>query len=277
MSKLLLKLPWFVAAPLIVVVAAGFAYVGYAFTGDYFNETCKNERNLLTGEFEASNCGEGAKVAARLKETEAVIAVGGGQVGAVQPAVPSPGATAPMASASPTGAPGVQATADSATGAPTPSAVTSASAESTTMAPAASPSTSPTATPAAAQPTATPTSPPPAPTAKTGVIAAGAFRNGAPGHNGSGSVQAQQLADGKVNLFLSNLSVTNGPDLYVVLSASPTGDYSGGDLLVAKLKANNGSQNYALPAGVDLSRYNSVSIWCKSFDVTFAYAPLEPR
>ena len=53
--------------------------------------------------------------------------------------------------------------------------------------------------------------------------------------------------------------------------------HAGGDLLVAKLKANNGSQNYALPAGVDLSRYNSVSIWCKSFDVTFAYAPLEPR
>ncbi len=165
MSKLLLKLPWFVAAPLIVVVAAGFAYVGYAFTGDYFNETCTNERNLLSGEFEPSNCGEGAKVAASLKETEAVKAVGGGQVGAVQPAAPSPGATAPLAGASPTRAPGVQATADSTTGAPTPSAVTSASVESTTTAPAASPSTSPTAPGAAAQPTATPTSAPPAPTA----------------------------------------------------------------------------------------------------------------
>lgn len=47
--------------------------------------------------------------------------------------------------------------------------------------------------------------------------------------------------------------------------------------MLEKLKANNGTQNYAIPAGTDLSLYKSVIIWCRPFDVTFAYAILEVR
>ena len=43
------------------------------------------------------------------------------------------------------------------------------------------------------------------------------------------------------------------------------------------VKGNRGDQNYQLPADVDLSRYESVSIWCKRFGVNFGSATLKPR
>ena len=50
-------------------------------------------------------------------------------------------------------------------------------------------------------------------------------------------------------LRLENLRVTNGPDLYVYLAT----DKSASDFVnVGKLKANNGNQNYDIPAGIDL-------------------------
>jgi Electron transfer DM13 len=40
------------------------------------------------------------------------------------------------------------------------------------------------------------------------------------------------------------------------------------------LKGNVGSQNYAIPADVDLAQLTSVSIWCDRFDVSFGAAAL---
>jgi hypothetical protein len=40
------------------------------------------------------------------------------------------------------------------------------------------------------------------------------------------------------------------------------------------LKGNIGDQNYDLPAGVDLSQYNSVVIYCLPFHVVFSTATL---
>ena len=40
------------------------------------------------------------------------------------------------------------------------------------------------------------------------------------------------------------------------------------------LKGNVGDQNYDLPAGVDLTVYRSVTIWCRRFSVNFGTAPL---
>jgi hypothetical protein len=76
--KLLQSVPWFVAAPAVVVAAAVFAGASYYFTGPLFHETCANERNLLTGEFEASNCGEGADVARRPTTQEPTRPLDGG-------------------------------------------------------------------------------------------------------------------------------------------------------------------------------------------------------
>jgi hypothetical protein len=40
------------------------------------------------------------------------------------------------------------------------------------------------------------------------------------------------------------------------------------------IKGNIGDQNYALSADVDLSKYRTISIWCKRFAINFGVAPL---
>lgn len=45
---------------------------------------------------------------------------------------------------------------------------------------------------------------------------------------------------------------------------------------LGRLKAFRGSQNYAVPPGVELSRYGSVVIWCEHFGVLISPATLKP-
>jgi hypothetical protein len=44
---------------------------------------------------------------------------------------------------------------------------------------------------------------------------------------------------------------------------------------LGRLKAFKGSQNYPVPAGVDLSRYPNVVIWCEQFGVLISPAQLK--
>ena len=84
-------------------------------------------------------------------------------------------------------------------------------------------------------------------------------------------------ADRRV-LRLDQLSTENGPDLNVYLSAAPAdapaGRFDDDFVDLGDLKGNIGSQNYELPAGVDLARYRTVVIWCVRFHVAFGSAPL---
>ena len=45
---------------------------------------------------------------------------------------------------------------------------------------------------------------------------------------------------------------------------------------LGRLKAFKGSQNYPVPAGVDLAKYGSVVIWCEQFGVLISPAALKP-
>jgi hypothetical protein len=67
--------------------------------------------------------------------------------------------------------------------------------------------------------------------------------------------------------------VRNGPDLFVYLSPSADG-YAEGALNLGGLKATDGSFNYEVPEGTDISQFKSVIIWCRRFTVLFAVAPL---
>jgi Electron transfer DM13 len=90
-------------------------------------------------------------------------------------------------------------------------------------------------------------------------------------HNAEGIAKVIPLQDGSSTLRLENLHVTNGPDLYVYLSP----DKSASDFVnIGKLKANNGNQNYEIPAETDLSKYEMVLIWCRPFSVLFGSAEL---
>lgn len=100
-----------------------------------------------------------------------------------------------------------------------------------------------------------------------------------PVHHANGIASIYRLDDGQRVLRLENFKSTNGPNLYVYLSgtASPRNSAqlsAAGEFEVAPLKGNIGNQNYALPAGLDLSKFKSVVIYCKHFHVVFGSAPL---
>ena len=105
-------------------------------------------------------------------------------------------------------------------------------------------------------------------------------------HGTTGTVRVLQLADGSRVLRLENLDTSNGPDLKVVLSDAPVIPGKAGwhvfddgqHVKIGNLKGNKGSQNYVIPAEVDLALLRSVSIWCDRFNVSFGAAELvEPR
>lgn len=103
-------------------------------------------------------------------------------------------------------------------------------------------------------------------------------------HRTTGSVRVLGLPDGSRVLRLEDLRTSNGPELKVWLTDAPvrTGREGwfvfddGRHVDLGGLKGNVGSQNYTVPAGVDLAGLTSVSIWCDRFDVSFGAARLEP-
>ena len=90
-------------------------------------------------------------------------------------------------------------------------------------------------------------------------------------HKAEGIVKVINLADGRTFLRLENLKTTNGPDLYVYLSV---GKDPSDIVNLGRLKGNIGNQNYEIPAGADLSKYDTVLIWCKAFSTLFGSAKL---
>lgn len=107
----------------------------------------------------------------------------------------------------------------------------------------------------------------------------GSFRDADSFHRGSGRATIYRLPDGSHLLRLEEFRVTNGPDLRLLLSAHPDPEDrddlgAAGYTEVARLKGNVGSQNYALPAGLDVEAAHSVVIYCKPFHVVFSVAPL---
>ena len=90
-------------------------------------------------------------------------------------------------------------------------------------------------------------------------------------HKAEGIAKVINLADGRTFLRLENLKTTNGPDLYVYLSV---GKDASDIVNLGRLKGNIGNQNYEIPAGTDLSKYNTALIWCKAFSTLFGSAKL---
>lgn len=90
-------------------------------------------------------------------------------------------------------------------------------------------------------------------------------------HNAEGVAKIIQLADRTDILRLENFKATNGPDLYVYLST----DKTNADIVnLGRLKGNIGNQNYLIPAGTDITKYNTALIWCRAFSVIFGSAQL---
>jgi hypothetical protein len=114
-------------------------------------------------------------------------------------------------------------------------------------------------------PTASPTPPP--------LALAGTFTGADDFHFGRGTARLLETAPGTYVVRLEDFAVRNGPDLYVYLSPAANG-YADGVVELGRLKADKGNQNYAVPAGSDVSASASVVVWCKQFSVQFAVATL---
>lgn len=102
-------------------------------------------------------------------------------------------------------------------------------------------------------------------------ILKGSFTDADNFHKGSGEAQVYKLPDGTQLLRFENFTVTNGPDLRVLLAVD--GDPANA-IELGKLKGNIGDQNYDIPSDTDISTFNSVLIYCKPFQVIFSTATL---
>lgn len=91
-------------------------------------------------------------------------------------------------------------------------------------------------------------------------------------HHGSGTATLYELEDGSAVLRLEDFEVTNGPDLHVFLVPQEGTMDQYVDL--GSLKGNIGDQNYEIPAGVDVSKFDTVIVYCVPFSVLFASASL---
>ena len=111
------------------------------------------------------------------------------------------------------------------------------------------------------------------------IVATGMFIHANPGdpiHYGKGKVTAYQDL---VHLE-GDFEVGPGPKFHVYLvpekNVIPSTNVARTMFVdLGRLKAFKGSQNYPIPAGVDLAKYESVVIWCEQFGVLISPAALK--
>ena len=111
------------------------------------------------------------------------------------------------------------------------------------------------------------------------VVARGTFIHADPSdriHWGRGAVTLR-----RDSVFLeADFEVGPGPKYHVYLMPNAnirTNAAVKGQMFVdlGRLRSFKGSQRYSIPAGVDLSKYNSVIIWCEQFSVLISPADLK--
>ena len=115
---------------------------------------------------------------------------------------------------------------------------------------------------------------------KTKALETGTFHGKV--HKTSGRATIYQEADGKLLLRLTDFKTSNGPDVHVILIAAKDAEddanfpnSSTERVELGTLKGNEGDQNYEIPSDTDLSKFQTVSIYCERFNANFGAAPLE--
>jgi hypothetical protein len=99
-------------------------------------------------------------------------------------------------------------------------------------------------------------------------------------YEGSGSAMILRAgADAAPYLRLESFSTSAGPALHVLLTkvASPSSaaDVAKGSVDLGALRGFKGNLTYPLPAGVDVTQYAGVIVYCVDYDVVFTAAALD--
>ena len=98
-------------------------------------------------------------------------------------------------------------------------------------------------------------------------------------HRTNGTVEIITEANGDRILRLNNFVTDNGPALQVILYEDGVVpkkiEGKGRYVSLGELEQIEGTQDYVIPASVNLANFNAVGIWCEAFDVTFGYAALD--
>lgn len=87
-----------------------------------------------------------------------------------------------------------------------------------------------------------------------------------------GGWSIEKRGDQHVISFNDKFKTKGGPDLKVFLSPQSIDTVNGKNatnnaVLVAVLKKNKGSQEYVLPANIDISSFNSLLIHCEAYSI----------
>ncbi len=89
-------------------------------------------------------------------------------------------------------------------------------------------------------------------------------------HEVAGSAKVIDTVDGKVLRF-EDFETVNGPDLRIYLATDTSAD----DYVdLGPIRGTKGDINYTLPAGTDLTKYDTVLVWCRAFSKLFSSAEL---
>ena len=91
-------------------------------------------------------------------------------------------------------------------------------------------------------------------------------------HDARGTVSVYHRADGSGVVALEDIDIEPGPDYHVyVVPGADRADRSGG-VELAKLRGNQGTQYYDVPADRDVGPGWTVLVWCNAFGVPVANA-----
>ena len=104
---------------------------------------------------------------------------------------------------------------------------------------------------------------------KAQVLRAGTFK-GVSTYRAQGEIQIVTSGGVTKIILPQNFSVSGVPDPKLGFGNN---GYKAGTLF-ANLNRNSGTQEYVVPANVDLSKFNEIWIWCERFSVAIAVARL---
>lgn len=93
---------------------------------------------------------------------------------------------------------------------------------------------------------------------------------GESGHVTTGGVEVVMTTEGATVRLQNDFSLDRAPDPKVALGK----DGYDPATLMGKLRRRRGAQDYTVPAGIDVSDYNEVWIWCERFNVPLGVAKL---